>query len=63
MQHLNLNLYMILFIIIAAVVLLAVIVYALYRIRHTRRTDAMDEMEGHDFESVSYTHLTLPTKA
>lgn len=50
MQHLNLNLYMILFIIIAAVVLLAVIVYALYRIRHTRRTDAMDEMEGHDFE-------------
>ena len=50
MQHLNLNLYMILFIIIAAVVLLAVIVYALYRIRHTRRPDAMDEMEGHDFE-------------
>ena len=50
MQHLNLNLYMILFIIIAAVVLLAVIVYALYRIRHTHRTDAMDEMEGHDFE-------------
>ena len=49
MQHLNLNLYMILFIIIAAVVLLAVIVYALYRIRHTRRPDAMDEMEGHDF--------------
>ena len=46
MQHLNLNLYMILFIIIAAVVLLAVIVYALYRIRHTRRPDAMDEMEG-----------------
>lgn len=50
MQHFNLNIYMILFIIIAVIALLAVIVYVLYRIRHTRRPDAMDEMEGHDFE-------------
>lgn len=51
MQHFNLNIYMIPFIIIiAAVTLLTAIIYVFYRIRHTHRPDAMDEMEGHDFE-------------
>lgn len=52
MQHFNLNIYMILFLIIIIVViaLLAAIIHALYRLRHTRRPDAMDGMEGHDFE-------------
>lgn len=42
--------YMLIFILIAVIALAAVIICVWYRIRRRYKTDAIDEMEGHDFE-------------